>query len=142
MSDDQINLNQWLELYNKIDFESVPDFQFGKVAAELGFYDWFCKTSSLLNKIKKMAPMVKRIINSRIIDPKKYYVFFKNNCPLSGPLYDSFSICDISDGEVLFHMSYEKPNITLYVFKDDTETKIEGIENIKAYLKNSKNVVR
>jgi len=30
------------------------------------------------------------------------YVFFKNNCPMSGPLYDSFSICDCKSGDVLY----------------------------------------
>ena len=30
------------------------------------------------------------------------YVFFKNNCPYVGALYDQFSICDIESGDVLF----------------------------------------
>jgi hypothetical protein len=30
------------------------------------------------------------------------YVFFKNNCPMNGPLYDDFRICDIETGDVIW----------------------------------------
>lgn len=69
-----------------------------------GFYDWFCKDSSLKNKAKSLISRLKGIIkvNNGKFDPAKTYVFFKNNCPCCGPLYDDFRICDIENGDVLY----------------------------------------
>ena len=36
------------------------------------------------------------------VDLDSTYVFFKNNCPFDGPLYDDFRICDIESGNVLY----------------------------------------
>jgi hypothetical protein len=67
------------------------------------FYDWFCKDSSLENKAKRLFPMVAKFVNiHREIDTEKVYVFFKNNCPVNGPLYDDFRICDRETGDVLW----------------------------------------
>ena len=67
------------------------------------FYDWFCRDSSLQNKAKSLFTKVKRFLKANPdIDPNTTYVFFKNNCPLSGPLYDDFRIVDIATGNVVF----------------------------------------
>ena len=49
-----------------------------------GFFDWFCKDSSLKNKAKVLFGKVKALARSGKFDPTKTYVFFKNNCPLVG----------------------------------------------------------
>lgn len=70
-----------------------------------GWYDWFCKERYLAGKTKKLADKLIQILHNDIyrkIDIDNMYVFFKNNCPLHGPLYDSMSICDIETGEVMF----------------------------------------
>ena len=64
------------------------------------FYDWFCKDSSLERKENILFPKVKKLIESTRVDILDTYVFFKNNCPLNGPLYDDFRICD--ENGVLF----------------------------------------
>ena len=67
------------------------------------FYDWFCRTSSLENKAKRLFPAVAKFIKHHPeIDTEKVYVFFKNNCPVNGPLYDDFRICDRETGDVLW----------------------------------------
>jgi hypothetical protein len=68
-----------------------------------GFYDWFCKDSSLERKAKSlMAKVIKFTEAHPEIDINDTYVFFKNNCPMVGPLYDDFRICDRKEGNVIF----------------------------------------
>jgi hypothetical protein len=64
------------------------------------FYDWFCKDSSLERKANMLFLKVKKFIESTQVDILDTYVFFKNNCPVNGPLYDDFRICD--ENGVLF----------------------------------------
>ena len=52
------------------------------------FYDWFCYNSSLKNKAKKFIPKLKFLVKMGILDGDNLYVWFKNNCPLYGTLYD------------------------------------------------------
>ena len=67
------------------------------------FYDWFCKTSSLQSKSETLIDKLKSILkNNKRFDPTKCYVFFKNNCPGCGDLYDDFRICDIESRDVLY----------------------------------------
>lgn len=63
------------------------------------FYDWFCKDSSLEGRANKLKGLVKKLVAKFNLNPNKVYVFFKNNCPMSGPLYDDFRICD-EDGVI------------------------------------------
>lgn len=67
-----------------------------------GFYDWFCKDSSLEAKGKSLMNKVIKLIGSgRVnINTAETYVFFNNNCPFNGSLYDSFSIVD-KEGDVI-----------------------------------------
>ena len=69
---------------------------------EAGWYDWFCKDSSLKRKLDKLFPKVKQLSASKKINMDKMYVFFKNNCPVYGSLYDDFRICDMKSGDVIF----------------------------------------
>jgi hypothetical protein len=66
------------------------------------FYDWFCNESSLERKSIKLMNQVKRWVKFRNTDTDKVYVFFKNNCPMVGPLYDDFRICDRETGNVIW----------------------------------------
>lgn len=73
-----------------------------KTQIEAGWWDWFCKDSSLRNKTYKMGNIIKQIKEGGKVDLDRTYVFFKNNCPLNGPLYDDFRICSLENGNVLF----------------------------------------
>ena len=72
------------------------------------WYDYFCKPTSLVNKGRALIRKLKKIYKlnelsgRKYFDPNKTYVFFKNNCPFCGSLYDDFRICDLETREVIF----------------------------------------
>lgn len=66
-----------------------------------GWYDWFCRDTALAKKTQRMGGIIKKVRDGGKIDLDKTYVWFKNNCPLVGPLYDDFRIADRESGETL-----------------------------------------
>lgn len=93
-----LSLKEQFEAFNEgriIDSEGNADDCFN-------FYDWFCKDSSLERKAKKLYRAAIKFCNKFDIDLEKHYVFFKNNCPMCGPLYDDFRICDRESGDVMY----------------------------------------
>lgn len=93
-----ISISDYLANFESGMYDS-PDV---RVQCEAGWYDWFCRDSSLKNKTVNLTKKLLRIVNSSKIDKQNMYVFFKNNCPLDGSLYDDFRICDMKTGDVIF----------------------------------------
>ena len=91
-------LKQQLEAFEKGKFIDKE----GEESWCYNFYDWFCKDKALKAKSERLFKMTKRWVKYRNTDTEKVYVFFKNNCPLNGPLYDDFRICDIETGDVIW----------------------------------------
>jgi hypothetical protein len=48
-----------------------------------------------------MGNIIKHIKPGGKVDLETSYVWFKNNCPLNGPLYDDFRIADIETNNTL-----------------------------------------
>ena len=89
--DKQIKLSEWIQRFKSGEFENKNT----KTQIEAGWFDWFCRDTSLANKTKKMGNIIKQIKAGGKVNLETSYVWFKNNCPLSGPLYDDFRIADI-----------------------------------------------
>ncbi|MFH5881210.1 hypothetical protein [Liberiplasma polymorphum] len=117
MSKEQ-NLKTWIESFNKGEYDS-KDLQ---TQIKAGWYDWFCKDESLANKTKRMGNIVKQFKDSGKLNLDKTYVWFKNNCPLAGPLYDDFRIADIQSGDTLF-------TITINCFREEKRYTVYGRKN-------------
>ena len=98
METKEMTLVEFAERFNAGEFDSKSR----DVQIEAGWYDWFCRAESLAAKTKFLGEKVLSIIDSKKFDKTKSYVFFKNNCPCVGPLFDQFSICDIETGDVLY----------------------------------------
>lgn len=116
---DKIPLRKWIEKFNDGGFsENDRNIQIGA-----GWYDWFCKDSSLKNKTKRMGNIIKQLKDGGKVDLDNTYVWFKNNCPVSGPLFDDFKITSIKDNEVQF-------NITIACPWEDKRYTVYGISNV------------
>ena len=89
--EEQIKLSEWIERFKACEFDS-PD---RTTQINAGWFDWFCRDISLGNKTKKMGNIIKQIKAGGKVDLETSYVWFKNNCPLNGPLYDDFRIADM-----------------------------------------------
>ena len=91
------------------------------------FYDWFCKDASLERKANALFPKVKKFIESVRVDILDTYVFFKNNCPMNGPLYDDFRICDIKSQDVVWTVTpkvgYDSMNSEAEVWGSENDFK-------------------
>lgn len=74
----------------------------GELSVKDLWYDWFCSEKSLENRVNKLLKKLDSISESTKFDSDKTYVFFKNNCPIDGKLYDDFRICDIETGDVIY----------------------------------------
>ena len=96
--ENKISLLEWIGAFTLDEFLSEDV----KTQIKAGWYDWFCKDSSLRNKTYKMGRIITQFKEGGKIDFKGCYVWFKNNCPLNGPLYDDFRIASLEDGEVQF----------------------------------------
>jgi len=59
------------------------------------FYDWFCKDSTLEKRMLALVPKLKFLVKEGIINGDTNYVWFKNNCPVNGSLYDDIRISNL-----------------------------------------------
>lgn len=94
----EMNILQWQEKFAAGEF-SAGDF---RTQVDAGWYDWFCHNYALRNKTYKMGKIIAKVKPGGKIDLENWYVWFKNNCPCVGPLYDDFRFAIKDSGEVQF----------------------------------------
>lgn len=100
---DKLNIFRWSMAFEEGYFKKKENPKEDvRTQIEAGWFDWFCKDSSLAGKTAKLGRIIKQIKYGGKVKVHSWYVWFKNNCPLRGPLYDDFRFADIETGEVQF----------------------------------------
>ena len=111
---ERISVSNWIDKFLAGQYDS-PDV---KIQILSGWFDWFCKDSSLVNKTKKIGDIIKQIKSGGKVNLQDLYVWFKNNCPLNGPLYDDFRFASLETGDVQFTIQidccWNKQRYTVY----------------------------
>lgn len=91
------------------------------------WYDWFCADKQLPARGRRLFAKLLNVALSHRFDINNSYVFFKNNCPCSGPLRDDFRICDLQTGKVLYTVvpydASESKDERSYVYGAENEFK-------------------
>ena len=127
----EITLRTWIERFNNGDFETKDV----ATQIEAGWYDWFCNESSLVNKTKRMGNIIKQFKDGGKINLDQHYVWFKNNCPLNGPLYDDFRIAAIETNAIVFIVQISnfkaEAKYTVYGKVNDFKNSLFSTESVK-----------
>lgn len=100
----------WQEEYNSGAFKSSDR----KTQINAGWYDWFCKDTSLANKTKRIGQIVKQIKEGGKVDIDNCYAWFVNKCLQSGSLYDELRISQIDNINMILSILLNCP---LYEYK-------------------------
>ena len=130
----EISIKEWIENYESGKYNSKDRH----IQCEAGWYDWFCEDKSLFGRLKKLAPKVKQLAKSPYVDVDNWYVWFKNNCPCRGPLYDDFRFAEIETGNVVFTISFrsnDTSNVEVWGKQNDfAKPLVSGTwEDVKKY---------
>ena len=103
---DELSVRQWQEQFRAGAFNLQDRY----TQCRAGWCNWFCQDHALAGRLKKIGRGVMGITDPFILD--NYYVWFKNNCPLNGPLYDDVRFEPLSGerGGKYFVISLDSPH--------------------------------
>jgi len=130
-----MNVRQWIENFNNGEFNEKDK----ATQCYAGWYDWFCRDTSLRNKTYYMSNIIRKIKDSPKIGLDTQCILFRNHCPISHPLYDSFKISNITSGEIVYEVNiksgFEKNKFTVYGIENMYQKPLFGCDRQKELVK-------
>lgn len=133
--EEKMSVRQWQERFRAGMFDSRST----AVQCMAGWYDWFCRDDALSGRLKKLSKAVMGITEPFILD--NFYMWFKNNCPMSGPLYDDVRFEPLAgerDGKyflVTLDCPYETDKWALYTERYGFDAPEFGCSNVREMVK-------
>lgn len=141
---DRISLREWQQNFLSGKYESCSR----SVQIEAGWFDWFCRDSSLVNKTKKFGKILLKIQDDFILD--NFRISFKNVCPVFFPLYDRIMFIDLNkERNLYFGVDIDCPYVrktyfckyNLWFFKEKGQMISIFCSNQKQLINNIKTVI-
>ena len=128
----QDSMNQWIYDFDSGRFNDSDII----TQAEAGWSNWECENDRVVNQTRFVAPKIKFIAESGMVDPQKTFVQLYNGTLVNDKTYNEIAVREISTNRMLLTFQFYSDR-TMAIFGDTAEPLFEGLwSDAKEWMKN------
>lgn len=122
------NVRDWQRRYANHEYDSKDR----RTQCNAGWFDWFCNDEDLAEKTDEYGRLILDIKDGGKIDLDRFNVWFKNNCPCVGPLYDDIRFSDGGENQFVIAINDEREEhaYVVYTCRNDFKSSIYGTDDV------------